>query len=111
MANQPRQKFRTNVRYTWRPELAVSWAVIRLNEDGSETHLGSQKYKEAATRWATMLDKATQDDLSKQPQKRGSGENRRSKQTRPSAAEVAELVERPDQQIAFPWRLFSRRPG
>jgi hypothetical protein len=110
------------VRYTWRPEIVVSWAVIRLNADGSETHLGSEPYEEVATRWANMMDKAAQEDMSKGPTKRraerGSerGPERRSER-KPSAVqlvdavEAVEAVEPPEQQITFPWRLFSRRPA
>jgi hypothetical protein len=57
-----------------------------------------------------MLDKAAQDHVSKRPQKRGGAENRLP-QAEVSAMEFAKAVERPDQQIAFPWRLFSRRPA
>jgi len=96
------------VRYTRRPEVAVTWAVIRLNEDGSETNLGSEKHKDVAVRWATMMDKAMQEDPRKRPVKKGRLDNR-IPQTAPSPAEVATAATLPDQQIASPWSLFSRR--
>jgi hypothetical protein len=110
MANQPRQRSRSSVRYTWRPEVVVSWAVVRLNEDGSETHLGAEPYKEAATRWAAMLDKAAQEDLNKRPKKGGDAAKALA-QVEPPAVEFAKALERPNQQITFPWSLFSRRPA
>jgi hypothetical protein len=109
MANRPRKsKFTTNVRYTWRPEIAVTWAVVRLNEDGSETNLGAEKYKEAAVRWAGMLDRAAQEDVGKRPTKKGRLA-RRLPQADSSPVEFAQPVKSPDQQITFPWSLFSRR--
>jgi hypothetical protein len=108
MANRPRkQKLRTDVvRYTWRPEVAVTWAVIRLNEDGSETILGSEKHRDVAVRWATMMDKAVQEDLRKRPVKKSRLENQLPRAD-PSPVEATATL--PDQQIAFPWSLFSRR--
>jgi hypothetical protein len=117
MANRPRKpKSGTNVRYTWRPEIVVSWAVIRLNADGSETHLGSEQYEEVATRWATMMDRAAQEDISKRPatrraERRPERGPERPSERKPSAVQFVEAVERPEQQITFPWRLFSRRPA
>jgi hypothetical protein len=109
MANRPRKsKLTTNVRYTWRPEIAVTWAVVRLNQDGSETNLGSEKYKDAAMRWAAMLDKAAQEDVGKRPTKKG-GLGARLPQPDPSPVEFANTAKPPDQQITFPWSLFSRR--
>jgi hypothetical protein len=108
MANQLRKpKSRTHARYTWRPEVAVTWAVIRLNEDGSETNLGSQKYKDVAMRWAAMMDQAAQADLGKRPTKKGRLQRLLTQPDPP--VELDNTVKPPDQQIAFPWNLFSRR--
>lgn len=96
------------MRYTWRAEVAVTWAVIRFNEDGSETHLGSEKYKDAAMRWAAMLDKAALEDVSKRPTKKSRPEISLPR-PEPSSKELANSVKPTDQQIAFPWSLFSRR--
>jgi hypothetical protein len=88
----------------------VTWAIVRLNEDGSETNLGSEKYKETAVRWAGMLDRAAQEDFSKRsPKRRRLGA--RLAAADPAPAERANTVKPPDQQIAFPWNLFSRRPA
>jgi len=110
MANRARKRKFRDVRYTWRPEIAVTWAVVRLNEDGSETNLGSEKYKEVAMRWAAMMDKAAKEDVSKRSaKKRPVVLAGRLPQTDPSSVEFAGTVKPPDQQIAFPWSLFSRR--
>jgi hypothetical protein len=110
MANRARKsQFRTSVRYTWRPEIAVTWAIVRLNEDGSETNLGSEKYKETAIRWAGMLDRAAQEDFGKRSPKSARLEARRPAAD-PAPAELAKTgAKAADQQIAFPWNLFSRR--
>jgi hypothetical protein len=109
MANRSRKpKFRTNERYTWRPEVAVTWAIVRLNEDGSETHLGSEKYQEVAKRWAAMMDKAAQENVSKRPTKKDRLESRFPQADSPPA-EFANTVKPIGQQFAFPWSLFSRR--
>jgi hypothetical protein len=109
MANQAlKPKSSANVRYTWRPEVAVTWAVVRLNEDGSETSLGSEKHKEIAMRWAAMLDRAAQEDVSKRRTKKARVDGGLP-QAEPSPQEFADSVKPPDQQIAFPWNLFSRR--
>ena len=64
------------MRYTWRSEVAVSWAVVRLNEDGTETYIGSEKYKETAMRWAAMMDKAALENaVSKRSIKKGRPRN------------------------------------
>jgi hypothetical protein len=109
MANRrPRKsKSTTNARYTWRPEVAITWAVVRLNEDGSETNLGSEKYKDVAMRWAAMLDKAAREDLGKAPTKKGRLGGRLP-HADPAPVEFAKAP-KPDQQITFPWSLFSRR--
>lgn len=113
MANRPRKRnFRANVRYTWRSEVAVSWAVVRLNEDGSETYIGSEKYKETAMRWAAMMDKAALENaVSKRSIKKGRPEER-PPESKLLAVGFSETVKLPEQQIAFPWlKLFSRRPA
>jgi hypothetical protein len=104
MANRSRKpKFITNVRYSWRP---VRWAVVRLNEDGSETYIGSES-EEMAMRWAAMMDEAARENaLSKRFVKQG----RSKRPAEPnSLVESAETVERPGQQIAFPWLKFLSR--
>ena len=47
-------------RYTWRPEIPgpVRWEVIRLNEDGSESHYSFERSEEEAKRMAATMDKA-----------------------------------------------------
>ena len=86
----------------------MTWAVVRLNEDGSETNLGSEKYKDAAVRWAGMLDRAAQEDVGKRPTKKGRLAGR-VPQADPSPVDFVQPAKPPDQQITVPWSLFSRR--
>jgi hypothetical protein len=50
-------------RYTWRPEIGgpVRWEVIRLNEDGSETHYSYERSEEEAKKMAATMDKAARE--------------------------------------------------
>ena len=55
---------KTNARHTWRPEIIpapVRWEVIRLNEDGSESHYSYERSEEEAKKTAAVMDKAAQE--------------------------------------------------
>jgi hypothetical protein len=46
-------------RFTWRPVVRpIRWAVIRLNEDGSESHYSYEETEEAVKKMAATMDKA-----------------------------------------------------
>jgi hypothetical protein len=49
-------------RYTWRPEISpIRWEVIRLNENGTESHYSYERSEEEARKMAAEMDKAAQD--------------------------------------------------
>jgi hypothetical protein len=62
MAKKPRRTNRP-ARYTWRPQIPgpVRWEVIRLNEDGSESHYSFERSEEEAKQMAVTMDKAARE--------------------------------------------------
>jgi hypothetical protein len=64
MAKKPRSTKQKPIaaRYTWRPEIGpVRWEIIRLNEDGSETHYSYERSEEEAKKMAATMDKAARE--------------------------------------------------
>jgi len=63
MAKKSRPPKLRSARYTWRPEIPgpVRWEVIRLNEDGSESHYSFERSEEEAKNMAAEMDKAARE--------------------------------------------------
>jgi hypothetical protein len=60
--SRPSKRKLRAARYTWRPEIGpVRWEVIRLNEDGSETHYSFERSEGEAKKMAATMDKAAQE--------------------------------------------------
>ena len=53
-----RPKTQRYPKYTWRPVVELTWKVIRLNEDGSESYYRRYKSEKAAKKMAAIMNKA-----------------------------------------------------